>query len=135
MSVLGLLAVLLYVYASLPEDVIISQAEGNVLYGGREGVFYAVLITITLINALVFVMGSIYKNDNALRSWFNGLMVVMNIFFVIALLLLFAINSNERFNFESVGFMVYGSVILVAVWAISWPIYFLIRKFSGKVSV
>jgi hypothetical protein len=132
---MGLLATLLFVYAALPEDVIVMQQGTEFLYAGRETFFYVSLVVVTLINAMVFMISALFRSDEGLRAWFNGLVVVLNIFFIIAFFLLNAINSNEKFDFERIGFMIYGSVALIAVWAISWPIYLLVRKFSGKASV
>jgi hypothetical protein len=134
-SILLLLAALLFVYASLPEDVIVLQEGADFLYLGRETFFYVCLVVITLINAMVFMVGALFKKDEALRTWFNGLIVILNIFFATSFFLISAINSNEKFDFERIGFMVYGSVILIGIWAISWPIYLLIRKISGKPAV
>lgn len=134
-SVLGVLAALLFVYAGLPEDVIVLQEGTDFVYLGREAFFYICLSVITLVNALVFMVGSVYRKDEALRAWFNGMVVILNIFFVLSLFLINAINSNEKFNFDRIGFLIYGSIALIAVWATSWPIFVLIRKFSGKASV
>jgi hypothetical protein len=134
-SMLGLLAALLFVYAALPEDVIVLQDGADFIYAGREIFFYACLVCVTLINALVFFVSSVFKNDEPLKTWFNGLVVVLNIFFIVAFFLINAVNSNEKFDYAKIGFVIYGSVVLIAVWAISWPIYLLIRKFSGKPTV
>lgn len=134
-SVLGVLATLLFVYAGLPEDLIVMQSGGEFVYLGRETFFYFALVAITLTNALVFMVSALYKKDEALRTWFNGLVVILNIFFVVSLFLINAINSNEKFDFDRIGFMIYGSVALIGVWATAWPIFVLIRKFSGKATV
>jgi hypothetical protein len=134
-SVMAMLAALLFVYAGVPENVIVTQNGADYVYVGREVFFYVSLAVITLINSLVFMVSAMYKKDELLRAWFNGLVGVLNLFFIISLLLINSINSNEKFDYERIGFMIYGSVILVAVWAISWPIIALIRKFSGKASI
>lgn len=134
-SVLALLAALLFVYASVPEDVIVMQQGTDFVYAGRESFFYITLIVVTLINAMVFMVSALYKKDEALRTWFNGMIIILNVFFILSLFLINAINSNEKFDFERIGFLIYGSIALIAVWATSWPIFVLIRKFSGKASV
>lgn len=134
-SVLGVLAALLYVYANLPEQVLVMQQGTDLFHLGREGFFYASLAAITLVNALVFVFSALFKKDSALRTWFNLLTVCLNVFFVISFFLVSAINSFEKFNFEKIGFMVYGSLMLIALCALGWPVYWLIRKFSGKPSL
>jgi hypothetical protein len=105
------------------------------LYSGREGFFYLALFGTTLVNSLVFLVSALFKKDGALRTWFNVLVSILNIFFVVSLLVINAINSAEKFAFEDIGFMVYGSVGLIALWALAWPVYALIRKFSGKATV
>ena len=134
-SVMAILATLLFVYAGVPENVIVMQDGSDFMYVGRETFFYVSLAVITLINSLVFMVSAMFKKDELLRAWFNGLVVVLNLFFIISQLVINSINSTEKFDFERIGFMVYGSVILIAVWAISWPIIALIRKFSGKASI
>ena len=134
-SIMGVLAAMLFVYAGLPEDVVVMEGSTGFIYAGRETFFYVSLAVITLVNALVFMVSTLFKKDEALRAWFNGLVITLNIFFVVSLFLFNAINSNEKFDLERIGFLIYGSVILIAVWAISWPIFALIRKFSGKASV
>ena len=133
-SVLGMLAAFLFVYASLPDDVLVMQ-EDSTVYVGREGFFYAGLAIVTLVNAMVFMIGSVYRPNIPMRIWFNGLVTALNIFFVIAFLLINAVNSNEKFDFGRIGFMIYGSLVLVVVWAISWPVYLLTRKISGKATI
>jgi hypothetical protein len=131
-SVLGLLAGMLTVYASLPEDVFLFQQNLSNVTVSRETFFYAVLITVTLTNALVYVVSSVFKKEEDFRSWFYGQMVTLNIFFVVAMFFLNSLNTNERFDFSRIGFLIYGSVILVAGWALSWPVIVLIRKIFTK---
>lgn len=134
-SALGLLAALLYVYAMLPEELILTQEGSDYIYGSREPFFYVVLVVITLINALVFLVSAVYEKNTDLRTWFNGLITVLNIFFVMSLFLVGAMNSSEKFDYADIGFLMYGSVILIAVWAAAWPVFLVIRKFSSKAAV
>lgn len=131
-SVLGALAALLYVYAALPETVFLSRAELSVNSVSRELFFYSVLAVLTLFNSLVFAVGTIYNQDYALRGWFNGLIVTFNLFIIVALFFVNSSNSNEKFDFSRIGVTIYSSVALMAVWALSWPLILLFRKFSTK---
>lgn len=131
-SVLGALAALLYVYAALPETVFLSRAELSVNSISREVFFYSVLAVLTLFNALVFAVGTVYEQDSSLRAWFNGLIVTFNIFIVVALFFVNSSNSNEKFDFSRIGVTIYSSVTLMAVWALSWPLALLFRKISSK---
>jgi hypothetical protein len=131
-SILGTLAALLFAYANLPENVLVSQQGADFLYVEREGFFYGSLAVVTIVNSLVFLVSAVAKSNIPLRTWFNGLVSVLNIFFIVSFLLINAINSTERFQLERTGFLIYGSIILIAVWAISWPVYLLVRKFWIK---
>lgn len=127
-SILGVLAALLLVYASLPEEVVLMEEGTQYITISREGFFYVVLGFVTIVNSLVFIVSALFKEAEAFRSWFNGLVVCLNLFFIITLFFLNSTNSMERFNFGRIGFLIYGSVILVSLWAIAWPAYLLGRK-------
>jgi len=59
-------------------------------------------------------------------------MVVLNVFFVMSLSFISLYNSNEKFDYSRIDFAIYGSVILIVVWALAWPVYSLYRKFTVK---
>jgi hypothetical protein len=130
-SLLGVLAALLYVYADLPENVIVQQEGIETVLLTRDVFFYIVVAFLTIINVLVYLISSLYKKDHTFRAWFYGLIIAINFFFVVGLFLINAYNSDERFDFSRIGFAIYGSVGLVALWAISWP---LVRFFDKKSS-
>ena len=132
-SVLTALAALLYVYAGLPEEVIIQEEAGErILLLSREVLFYVVLAFLALVNVLVYIIAKLFKHDESFRAWFHGLIITLNVFFMVALFLINVYNSNERFDYNRIGFVIYGSVGLVVVWAVAWPFYNLFRKFSAK---
>lgn len=131
-SLLGLLASLLIVYASLPEEVVVQQSGIRYDTLSRETVFYLALALITFINVLVFIIGSLFPQENTFRVWFNGLVITLNLFLVVALFVLNAVNSTEKFDFGRIGFLVYGSVGLVVIWSLTWPLYLLYRKIFAK---
>jgi hypothetical protein len=131
-SVLSALAALLFVYAALPEVVFLSKGELSVNSVSREMMFYVSLGFLTLVNAMVFAVAAVYKKQEDLRAWFNGLVVTLNIFFIVALFFINSSNSNEKFDYTRIGFTIYGSVGLFVVWAISWPIILVFRKILAK---
>lgn len=132
LSLLALLAALLYVYASLPESVVVQEDGPAIVTLSRDTFFYIVLAFITLINVLVYAVKRFFQRDESLRAWFHGLIITINIFFIIALFLVSSYNSGERFKFESIGFVIYGSVALVLVWAAAWPLYQILKRSSSK---
>ena len=134
-SVLVVLANLLYVYADLPEKVVVQENEPVSL--SREWVFYIALATVLLINILVYVFKSIFREGETLRAWFHGLVIMINLFIIIALQALNVYNSAEVFNSNNVvALYLTGSLALILLWAVAWPIYVLLQKlvFKGAVS-
>lgn len=131
LSVLAVLANLLYVYAGLPNEVIIQDDASERVLIQREVFFYTAAGFLLFANMLVYIIGKVYTSED-FRSWFNGFIITINIFFIIGMSLIQVYNSAENFNYQKIGFVVYGSVALVAGWAISWPIYSLFRKFYPK---
>lgn len=132
LSLLALLAALLYVYASLPESVVVQEDGPAIVTLSRDMFFYIVLAFITLINVLVYAVKRFFRREESLRAWFHGLIITINIFFIIGLFLISSYNSGERFRFERIGFVIYGSVALVMVWAAAWPLYQVFKRSSSK---
>ncbi len=130
-SLLGLLGALLYVYADLPENVIVRQEGIETVLLERDIFFYIVLGLVTIVNVLVFIVSAFFKQEQSFKAWFSGLIVTLNLFFIVGLFLINAYNSDERFDFSRIGFVIYGSVGLIVIWAISWPF---IKFFTNKKS-
>lgn len=135
LSVLVVLANLLYVYASLPEVVVVQEESTGKVLASREFLFYATTIILVIINVLVYILGQLFIREEDFRSWFYGLIITINIFFVFAMKLVQVYNGNENFDFSRIGFLIYGSVGLVVLWAVSWPLYSIFRKISSKQTV
>jgi hypothetical protein len=135
LSMLAVLANLLYTYASLPEQVIVQEEATGRVMANREFFFYTSMVIIALVNVMVYFTTRLFQREEDFRSWFHGLIITINIFMIFALNLVQVYNSAEVFDFSSVGFMIYGSVMLMVLWAISWPIYSLAKKFIFKQAV
>ncbi len=132
LSLLATLAVFMYVYASLPEQVRISVGANDLLLS-REAIFYLVLAITALFNMMVFVFVRLYaKGADAFLTWFFGLIISTNLFFIILLGFINLYNSNERFDYERLGVLIYGSLGLVVLWTASWPVVVLVRKFLAQ---
>lgn len=133
LSVLLVLANLLYVYASLPEKVVVQDTSNfNV---GREWFFYITMLTIVGINLLVYFIKMVYYNGENLRSWFHGLIITINIFIVVSLQALNVFNSHEMFDHNRLNFYLGGSLVLILLWATLWPLYLIFQKFFVKQAV
>lgn len=132
LSMLAVFANLLYVYASLPEQVSLME-EGVETYAiGREQLFYSAMAVIAIANVMVYLFSKTIAPDENFRIWLHGLVITLNIFFIIGLSFISLYNSVEKFDFSRIGFIIYSSVILVIVWALSWPVYSLGRKLISK---
>lgn len=135
LSVLAVLVNLLFVYASLPEEVIVRDEDSGRLLANREFLFYAFIAVLLLVNVLVYGFKKVFPLDDSLRTWFHGLVITINIFFIVALNLVQVYNSAEKFDFTKIGFVIYASVYLMIAWALSWPLYRAGRKIMAKQAV
>ena len=131
LSMLAVMANLLYVYAGLPEEVKVRDLETAEYSINKEVIFYSWLALIAIINALVYVFNKSIAPDEGFRAWFTGLVISMNIFFIIAFSFIGLYNSNENFDFSRIGFVLYFGVGIVCVWLTSWPVILVIRKLSS----
>jgi hypothetical protein len=131
-STFAALGILLLIYAALPEEVFLFQQGIDYISVSKETFFYLTLAFLTLLNSLVYVVKALFEKDETFRAWFHGLIITLNIFFVITLFFLNATNGSERFDFTRIGYLIYGSVLLVGLWALSWPVILIVRKFLPK---
>jgi hypothetical protein len=134
LSVLVVLANLLYVYAALPEDVVIRDEASGRTVANREFLFYIMTGFVVFVNVLVYFVGKLFGREqyNDFRSWFYGLIITINIFLVFSFSLIHVYNGLEKYNFSSVGYIMYASIVLMVMWAASWPLYILFRKLFVK---
>jgi len=132
-SLLAVLGTFMYVYASLPENVILQESESTFSIS-REVFFYIILALLALCNMLVFVFSKLYsrEGDQDFLTWFYGQIITLNFFFIIALSYASLYNSSEKFDYSRIAWVIYGSVGLMIVWALTWPVYAGIRRFSNK---
>jgi hypothetical protein len=130
-SLLGLLGVFFYVYASLPERVIV-YGELETITVSKEVLFYVSIVVIAIWNVLVYLIPSLLKPSSPFMVWVCGLIICLNLFFAMTVSYINVFNSNERYNYSSIGFIVYGSLVLLALWSIGWPCYLVFKKFIRK---
>ena len=135
LSLMGFMILFLYIYASLPENVILGDTlEAATI--SRDSLFYIALILASLVNVLVFVITRLYGNsDDGFSTWFFGQIILLNFFFCTVLGFINLLNSGEKFQYDRLGPVIYGSVILIVLWALAWPLYSFSRRFMGKQQV
>jgi uncharacterized membrane protein len=135
LSVMVLFATLLYGYAGWQENMIIQDDATDQIAVNREVLFYSLVAVFALVNVLVYVIARLYTREEDFRTWFHGLIITINIFFIIALSLIGVYNSSESFDYNRIGFIIYGSIGLVILWAMTWPLYIIYRKIFVKQAV
>ena len=133
LSLLGVLANLMYVYAGLPEQVNVAEEGGATTYVlEKETLFYCALAFIAVLNLLVYLFSKSITPSEGFRAWIHGLVITLNIFFVVAFSFIGLYNSSENFDYTRIAPIIYGSVALVVLWSVSWPIYFIGRRAFAK---
>ena len=133
LSLLGVLGNLMYVYAGLPEQVSVAEEGGATSHVmDKEALFYAALGFILILNLLVYLFSKSITPSESFRTWLHGLVITINIFFVVGFSFIGLYNSAERFDYARIAPIIYGSVILIALWAIAWPVYSVGRKLFAK---
>lgn len=135
LSLVGFMLIFMYIYASLPENVVLREGLEPVTTS-KDVIFYVSVIVVSLINTLVFVINKIYSNQNdRFSTWFFGQIILLNFFFCTVLGFINVINSGEKFAIENLGVVIYGSIVLIVLWALSWPILLFSQKFAGKQAI
>jgi hypothetical protein len=132
LSVIAVLAWLLFGYAGWQDELVIQETAGEQLLIGKEALFYAVVAIIVVVNVVVYIFGKLYQRQEALRTWIHGLITTINIFFIVGISLIGLYNSYEKFDYSRIDFIIYGSVGLILVVALVWPVYALYQKFFAK---
>lgn len=132
LSLLVVTGILLFQYASLPESVVVMEEGTDIFSIGRESFFYTVIGFISVVNVLVFIISKMYANDNALRSWFFGLIIAINFFLVISISFIALYNGGEKYDYSRLEYVLYFSVGLFVTWALLWPFYWGYKRISSK---
>jgi hypothetical protein len=136
-SVLSALGFFMYTYASLPDPLVILDNEEQMTIG-KETWFYSILTVLAIFNTFVFVLRSLHRSRPASArqgeegegfvSWYYGLVICLNLFIIVAVSYISLFNGGERFEYQRIGIIIYGSVILMVAWAFAWPVYLIFAK-------
>lgn len=135
LSLMAFLGAFMYIYASLPGNVFLLEGA-SAIEVSRDIIFYCFLAIVGIANMLVFVVSRLYPPDqNRFKTWFYGLVITLNLFFIVAIAFINLYNSTEKFDYSNIGYIIYGSISLVAIWLASWPVYTIFRKNISKQTV
>lgn len=132
LSLLAVMAALLYGYASMREEIIVREAVEGSIRISRETFFYMVLALLTIINVLVFIIARIMVRSEDFKSWFYGLVITFNIFFIVGIGFISLYNSGETYDYSRLQPVMYGSVGLLVVWSFAWPVYVSFKRLAGR---
>ena len=132
LSLLAVTAALLYGYASMREEVIVRETVDKTLRISRETFFYMVLALLTIINVFVFIIARIMVRSEDFKSWFYGLVITFNIFFIVGIGFISLYNSGEVYDYARLQPVVYGSIGLLLLWSFAWPLYVSYKRLAGK---
>ena len=132
LSMIAALGALLFVYAGLPEEVVVQDDIDARTSINKEAFFYLAMAFIALTNLSVYVISKVFKRSEDLRTWFHGLITTLNIFFIIGMNYISLYNSEERFDYNRMAFIIYGSIALILLWTMSWPVYLIFKRSSVK---
>jgi len=113
----------------MPEKIaLFSDADGNPQnFVSRNSFFYISLSVIVIVNGLFITYNYFAKtvrNEStsqymdSLRVWSNGLLALVNIFFITALIFLSAFNSLERLDLYNFGLIIYVALGLIFLWTL-----------------
>jgi uncharacterized membrane protein YiaA len=117
----------MYTYAGWPDPVTLDES-GMPLTLSKDGLFYIVLTVIAFANFMTFVVGRSKACSIDFKSWFYGFITCFHFFLGMTLNFISVFNSQEKFDFARLAVVIYGSLVVMGIWIVSWPIYYLFKK-------
>lgn len=124
-SLLAMMGVLVYSYASWPEVVLLN--DNPMQQVGRGTLFYFVIGLLGIFNMLAFVLPRL-NTKPVLMAWFYGMLVCLHIFLVSGIVFITTFNSAENYNYSYMGPLLYSSFGLLAAWVLAAPLVAIMAK-------
>jgi hypothetical protein len=131
-SLLAVTVVLLYSYASMPEEVVVKEQGQATITLSRDTFFYIVLSFLAIINVFVFIVARIMVRNDDFKSWYYGLVTTFNFFFMIGVAFVSLYNSGESYDYSRLEVIIYGSIGLFIAWGVAWPVYLLYKRYLKR---
>lgn len=125
-SLLAIMGVLVYSYASWPEAVYLNDANPP-LSIGKGILFYSVIGLLAIFNMFAFVFPRL-KYSNTFMAWYFGMLVCLHFFLISGITFITTFNSMEDYNYANLGPLLYGSFGMLAVWLLAGPIVALFAR-------
>jgi hypothetical protein len=136
LSLLGGLATLMFVYADVPQMVIVYKQADLVYRIAKDVLFYVALATMVVPHFIVGQIARMLSKMNfapQVSNWFALFTVVTNIFFIVSLYFVNILNSLEKFDFNYFGYLTVLGLLLVLGW-IGVMLYLLFKNTKPSLS-
>jgi len=133
-----LLGVVFFIsYAGLPEQVLVllDKNSNPTQYLGKDTFFYSTLAFFIITNVLFYVLAvmsnkSVSINTQLVGKYLMLLVIIVNIFFSVALTFMAILNGQENFDYSSFAPFIYTSLALFGFWGLAFMISLLKIKKS-----
>jgi hypothetical protein len=113
----------------MPERIaMFTDAEGSPgFFVSRNNFFYLTLLIIVVVNGVFLAYSYFAKSADtegraayleSLRIWANGLLTLVNLFFITALVFLSAFNSLEKLDLYNFGLAIYVVLGVIFLWTL-----------------
>ncbi len=129
LSIILLVVVFFYSYAGLPEQVLVllDEKSNPLHYMGKDAFFYSTLVFFIIANALFYALAFISNKSVSKMAQLMGkhvllLVIIINIFFCVALTFIAILNGKENFDYSSFAPFIYSSFALFVLWALAFII-------------
>ncbi len=142
-STIAFLAVLLYVYAYLPEKVSlpIEFADIDKIIVSKGTLFYTMIGLFTLVAILSFwfiklidaIPEETANQKKSLINWSSSFAIVINIFLIISIIIIAMINNVEQRASGDYTWLAYLGPVLLFIW-LCWLIINLFSRSFSKLS-
>ncbi|MBR9997967.1 MAG: hypothetical protein KFF73_03305 [Cyclobacteriaceae bacterium] len=132
-SIIVFLAVLLVVYAFLPDPAgIVFTDKGNVIYEISRNTFFYMFAGGFLLFQLTFFLFNTLVSKNrfktagryGLAAWFRGMFLAVNIFFILLILFYGFANNAISYSYSSVLFMGIAGPVILVIWLLLFPVFY-----------
>ncbi|MCI0751316.1 MAG: hypothetical protein L0Y35_05725 [Flammeovirgaceae bacterium] len=131
LSVFLSMTALLYAYASIQGDILLLEGNETLASASRDSFVYAGMALLALINVSVYLAKAAIK-DEVILSWYYGLVITINIFLIVSFSYVQLNSSGEKFDFERIGFIIYGSLFLCGLWLLAGLPLMILRRRNIK---
>lgn len=125
-SLLAMMGVLVYCYASWPEAVYLNDANPPQTLG-KSALFYAVMGLLAIFNMLAFVFPKLNYSDTFM-AWFFGMLACLHFFLISGITFVTTFNSMENYNYANIGPLLYASFGLLSAWILAGPVVAVLSK-------